>query len=155
LAGLRIPRVTKRLLGCVAAATLALAGCSGDAPKDGGAAAPTAQESLTPQTGPAPTKPGASPQAGCPVDAATLAKAFVANLEVSNAVDIGTGLTDISCADNWATARTQPEAVDAATVLFQYDTTKQQWLALAGGTDGVCTGQVPPAIAKKLKNCGS
>ncbi|MEV0127106.1 hypothetical protein AB0H83_01375 [Dactylosporangium sp. NPDC050688] len=151
----------KRLLGCVAAtAALALSGglsgCSDGAPKDSGAAAaPTTQESLLPQTGPAPTKPGASPQAGCPVDAASLEKAFVANIEVSNAVDIGKGLTDISCADNWATARTQPEANDQATVLFQYDTTKKQWLAIAGGTDNVCMGQVPAAVLKQLKNCGS
>ncbi|GAB3872720.1 hypothetical protein ACFPIJ_01940 [Dactylosporangium cerinum] len=149
----------KRLLGCVAAtAALALTGgltgCSDDAPGNtGAAAAPTTQESLPPQTGPAPTKPGASPQAGCPVDAATLEKAFVANLEVSNAVDIGKGLADISCADNWATAVTQPEAMDKATVLFQYDTTKKQWLALAGGTDGVCRSQVPADVVKKLKNC--
>jgi hypothetical protein len=151
----------KRLLGCVAAtAALALSGglsgCSDGASKDNGAAvAPTTQESLLPQTGPAPTKPGASPQAGCPVDAASLEKAFVANIEVSNAVDIGKGLTDISCADNWATARTQPEANDQATVLFQYDTTKKQWLAIAGGTDNVCMGQVPAAVLKQLKNCGS
>lgn len=147
----------KRLLVCVAAtAALALTGCSDDAPKDSGTvAAPTTQESLVPQSGPAPTKPGASPQAGCPVDAATLEKAFVANLDVSNAVDIGKGLADISCAENWATARTQPEANDPATVLFQYDTGKKQWLAVAGGTDGVCTGQVPAAVVKQLKNCGS
>jgi hypothetical protein len=145
----------KRLLVCVAAtAALALTGCSDDAPNNSGnVAAPTAEQSLLPQTGPAPTKPGASPQAGCPVDAATLEKAFVANLEVSNAVDIGTGLTDISCADNWATAVTQPEAMDKATVLFQYDTAKKQWLALAGGTDGVCRSQVPADVVKKLKNC--
>jgi hypothetical protein len=147
----------KRLLVCVAAtAALALTGCSDDAPGDTATAvAPTAEESLVPQSGPAPTKPGASPQAGCPVDAATLEKAFVANTDVSNAVDIGKGLTDISCADNWATARTQPEAMDQATVLFQYDTAKKQWLAVAGGTDNVCTGQVPAAVVKKLKNCGS
>jgi hypothetical protein len=147
----------KRLAGCVAAtAALALTGCSDGPPKDNGAAAaPTTEQSLLPQTGPAPTKPGASPQAGCPVDAATLEKAFVANLEVSNAVDIGTGLTDISCAQNWATARTQPEANDKATVLFQYDAAKKQWFAVAGGTDGVCTGKVkvPAEIAKLLKNC--
>ena len=145
----------KRLAVCVAAtAALALTGCSDAPPKDNGAvAAPTAEESLLPQTGPAPTKPGASPQAGCPVDAATLEKAFVANTEVSNAVDIGKGLIDISCAENWATARTQPEANDKATVLFQYDTAKKQWLALAGGTDNVCTGQVPAAVLKQLKNC--
>lgn len=145
----------KRLAVCVAAtAALALTGCSDDAAKDNAAAAtPTPQESLTPQTGPAPTKPGASPQAGCPVDAATLEKAFVANLDVSNAVDVGKGLTDVSCADDWATARTQPEAMDKATVLFQYDTAKKQWLAISGGTDGVCTGHVPAAVVKKLKNC--
>jgi hypothetical protein len=145
----------KRLLVCVAAtAALALTGCSDDAPKDSGnVAAPTTEQSLLPQTGPAPTKPGASPQAGCPVDAATLEKAFVANLDVSNAVDIGKGLTDISCADNWATARTQPDANDAATVLFQYDTAKKQWLAIAGGTDNVCRSQVPADVVKKLKNC--
>lgn len=147
----------KRLLGCVAAtAALALTGCSDGASKDSGAAAaPTTEASLLPQTGPAPTKPGASPQAGCPVDAATLEKAFVANLDVSNAVDIGKGLTEISCAENWATARTQPEANDRATVLFQYDTAKKQWLAVAGGTDNVCMGQVPAAVVKQLKNCGS
>jgi hypothetical protein len=149
----------KRLLGCVAAtAALALtgclSGCTDDPPKDNGAAAaPTTEQSLLPQTGPAPTKPGASPQSGCPVDAATLEKAFVANTDVSNAVKIGKGLTDISCAQNWATARTQPEANDQATVLFQYDTTKKQWLAVAGGTDHVCTGQVPAAVLKLLKNC--
>jgi hypothetical protein len=150
----------KRLGVCVAAtAALALTGgltgCSDDPPKDDAAVAPTAEESLLPQTGPAPTKPGASPQAGCPVDAATLEKAFVANIDVSNAVDIGRGLTDISCAENWATARTQPEANDKATVLFQYDTAKKQWLALAGGTDNVCAGKAPAAVLKKLKNCGS
>jgi hypothetical protein len=149
--------VKMRLAVCAAAtAALALTGCSDDAPKDNGtAAAPTTAESLLPQTGPAPTKPGASPQAGCPVDAATLEKAFVANLEVSNAVDIGKGLTDISCAENWATARTQPEANDKATVLFQYDTAKKQWFAVSGGTDGVCSGKVkvPAEIAKLLKNC--
>ncbi|WP_327005679.1 hypothetical protein OHA72_63825 [Dactylosporangium sp. NBC_01737] len=138
------------------ALTGCLSGCSDDAPKDNGAAAaPTTEQSLLPQTGPAPTKPGASPQAGCPVDAATLEKAFVANLDVSNAVDIGKGLTDISCVETWATARTQPEANDKATVLFQYDTAKKQWFAVSGGTDGVCSGKVkvPAEIAKQLKNC--
>ncbi|MEV4514105.1 hypothetical protein AB0K00_34735 [Dactylosporangium sp. NPDC049525] len=147
----------KRLAVCVAVtAALALTGCSDDAPKDNGAvAAPTTEQSLLPQSGPAPTKPGASPQAGCPVDAATLEKAFVANVDVSNAVDIGKGLTDISCVETWATARTQPEANDQATVLFRFDVAKKQWFAISGGTDGVCTGKVkvPAEIAKQLKNC--
>ena len=76
-------------------------------------------------------------------------------LDVSNAIDIGTGLTEISCVETWATARTQPEANDKATVLFRYDVAKKQWFAVSGGTDGVCNGKVkvPADIAKQLKNC--
>ncbi|GAA2605768.1 hypothetical protein GCM10010399_41000 [Dactylosporangium fulvum] len=133
----------------------ALAGCSGGGPS--GAAptniAPTAEESTVPQTGPAPTKPGASPQAGCPVDAATLEKAFREHKELSTHLVLGAGLTDISCVQDYATARTRPDNVDPATVLFNYDGTKKLWLAVAGGTDGVCDTIVPQAIRSQLKNC--
>ncbi|WP_238016115.1 hypothetical protein KZZ52_08310 [Dactylosporangium sp. AC04546] len=134
-----------------------LTGCSG-----GGSTpsiAPTTlaaspEESLPPQTGPAPTKPGASPQAGCPVDSATLEKAFNANAKLSSDIVLGAGLTGISCVQDYATAKAQPTNVDPATVLFHYDATQKMWIALAGGTDGVCDNVVPQAIKAELKNCG-
>lgn len=145
----------KRLLVCVGFAALALAGCSGDSTdKAAPTTAPTADESTVPQTGPAPTKPGASPQAGCPVDAATLEKAFHSNAQLESAVVLGAGLKDISCYQDYATALTQPppNTTDTAVVLFNYDTTKKMWVALTGGTDGVCA-KVPPAVLSHLKNC--
>ncbi|GGM58727.1 hypothetical protein ACFFX1_51210 [Dactylosporangium sucinum] len=134
----------------------ALTGCSGDGPTPSVAPttlAPSPEESLPPQTGPAPTKPGASPQAGCPVDAATLEKAFDANPQLSANIQLGSGLTDISCAKDYATARTRPTNADPATVLFNYDGAKKMWVALAGGTDGVCDTVVPQAIKAELKHC--
>jgi hypothetical protein len=111
------------------------------------------QQSLAPQTGPAPLKPGASPQAGCPVDAAALQKALAANAQLASDIQLGNGLTDISCAQDYATARTQPMGADPATVLFNYDTAKKMWVALNGGTSNVC-GKVPADVRKQLKNCG-
>ncbi|WP_432836405.1 hypothetical protein [Dactylosporangium sp. CA-092794] len=137
------------LLAVLAGAAATLAACSGGSPIPSTTFSP-AEVSPPPQTGPAPLKPGASPQAGCPVDAATLEKALAANAQLVSAVQLGKGLTDISCAQDYATAHTEG---DRATVLFNYDTAQKMWLALAGGTSNACD-KAPAEIRKELKNCG-
>ncbi|WP_432987035.1 hypothetical protein [Dactylosporangium sp. CA-233914] len=140
------------LLAVFAGAAATLAACSGGSASNSQTPArPTPdQTSLLPQTGPAPLKPGASPQAGCPVDAATLEKALAGNEQLAAAVQLGTGLTDVSCAKDYATARTEG---DRATVLFNYDATRKMWVALAGGPKNACD-KAPAEIRKELKNCG-
>ncbi|MFG2036957.1 hypothetical protein [Dactylosporangium sp. NPDC048998] len=140
------------LLAVFAGAAATLAACSGGStgPTKPPAVPTPDQQSLAPQTGPAPLKPGASPQAGCPVDAAGLEKTLVADAQLAAAVQLGKGLTDISCVQDYATARTEG---DRATVLFHYDSTQQLWVALAGGTANACD-KAPQDIRKQLKNCG-
>lgn len=140
------------LLAVLAGAAVTLAACSGGSPVTSTATPPTPDESLIPQTGPAPLKPGASPQTGCPVDAAALEKALAANAELAAGIQLGKGLTAVSCAQGYATALTQPEGADRAVVLFTFDATLQRWVALNGGTSNVCD-KAPADVRKQLQNC--
>ncbi|MFI5907390.1 hypothetical protein [Dactylosporangium sp. NPDC051541] len=138
------------LLAVFAGAAATLAACSGGSPQAQAPYVPTPdQTTLLPQTGEAPLKPGASPQAGCPVDNATLEKALAADPAITAAVQLGKGLTDISCAVGYATARTEG---DRATVLFHYDGAKKMWVAVSGAARNGCD-PVPPDVRKQLKNC--
>ncbi|GGM58724.1 hypothetical protein ACFFX1_51215 [Dactylosporangium sucinum] len=153
----------KKILLPVAFAAIALAGCSDEEPAGSPAAAgPTsaAAPSSDAPTSAAPSSaaPAASASAsagkdGCPVDAATLKKAYEASKKVSEAVILGKGFAEISCYQGWATALTQPEQMDVAVVVFKYDTGKKSWTALAGGTDNPCRNLVPSTIQSKLKHC--
>ncbi|MDG6104071.1 hypothetical protein Daura_12470 [Dactylosporangium aurantiacum] len=154
--------MTRALLP-VAFAAIALAGCSSEDPADTTAApANTAASSAAPAAGtssaaaPTSAAPAASGPAGggCPVDATTLQKAFQANAEVAGSILLGKGFKDISCYQGYATALTQPEAMDAAVVVFKYDAAKKTWAAVMGGTDGVCQANVPAEIRSHLKHCG-
>ncbi len=153
-----MPRVMTRALLPIAVAAIALAGCSED-PADTTAAPTGAATSSAPAaTAPSSAAPAASSAAaatggGCPVDAATLQKAFQANAEVAGAIILGKGFKDISCYQGYATALTQPEAMDTAVVVFRYDTAKKAWAAVMGGTDNVCQANVPAAIRPNLKHC--
>ena len=150
-------RIHHLLIPALAGAVATLAACSGGTPANtpGTPKPPMAEDTspLPPQTGPAPVKPGASPQAGCPVDEATLEKAFNEDAKLSADLQLGTGLTAVSCAADYATALTQPTSVDRATVLFHYDGTEKRWVALGGGTGNVCD-KVPADVRKRLQNCG-
>ena len=139
----------------MAVAMVALAGCATDKPTETNAApATTGPSSAAPPSSPAPGNASSSGAAGgCPVDAATLQKAFQANAEVAGNIILGKGFKDISCYQGYATALTQPENVDTATVVFKYDTGKKAWVALMGGTDNVCEANVPAAIRSQLKHC--
>lgn len=150
--------MTRALLP-IAVAAIALAGCSSEDPADT-TAAPTGAASSSAPTAAAPSSaaPGTSSAAapgggGCPVDAATLQKAFQANAEVAGAIILGKGFKEISCYQGYATALTQPEAMDTAVVVFKYDAAKKTWAAVMGGTDNVCKANVPAAIQPKLKHC--
>ncbi|MEV4133286.1 hypothetical protein AB0J72_14095 [Dactylosporangium sp. NPDC049742] len=153
--------MTRALLP-IAVAAIALAGCSSEDPADT-TAAPAATNSTAPAAGtssaaaPSSAAPAASGSAAtggsCPVDAATLQKAFQANAEVAGAIILGKGFKDISCYQGYATALTQPEAMDTAVVVFKYDGTNKVWKALIGGTDNVCQDTVPASIRPKLKHC--
>jgi hypothetical protein len=161
-----MPRVKTRALLPIAVAAIALAGCSSEDPADttaapsktasgnpasSGAAAPS---SAAAPSGAAPAKSSAAAAGGgCPVDAATLQKAFQANPEIAGAILLGKGFKDISCYQGWATALTQPEAMDTAVVLFRYDAAKRSWVAVTGGTDGVCQTGVPDGVRPHLKHC--
>ncbi|GAA4246661.1 hypothetical protein [Dactylosporangium darangshiense] len=135
------------LLAVFAGAAATLAACSGGSPRPAAPVVPTPdQTSLLPQTGPAPLKPGASPPSGCPVDAAALEKALTANGEAAAAVQLGKGLTDVSCAQGWATARTEG---DRAVILFQFVTAQQRWAFV-----GLKCEQAPAEVRKQLQNCG-
>ncbi|MEV0562922.1 hypothetical protein [Dactylosporangium sp. NPDC050588] len=152
--------MTRALLP-IAVAAIALAGCSSEDPADTTAA--PASTSTAPAAGtssaaaPSSAAPAASGSAAtggsCPVDAATLQKAFQANAEVAGAIILGKGFKDISCYQGYATALTQPEAMDTAVVVFKYDGTNKVWKALIGGTDNVCQDTVPASIRPKLKHC--
>ncbi|MEV8512844.1 hypothetical protein [Dactylosporangium sp. NPDC051484] len=145
-----------------------LAGCSDDTPADSEAAATTTTatsatapssaaaeaSSEAPSSASPSAKAGSSTAtAGCPVTAATLEKAFRANIKVASAVVLGKGLKDVSCHNGWATAVTQPTNLEPAVVLFKYDAAKKTWAALVGGTDGVCRDTVPADTATHLKGC--
>jgi hypothetical protein len=135
------------LLAVFAGAAATLAACSGGSPRTAAPVVPTPdQTSLLPQTGPAPLKPGASPPSGCPVDAAALEKALTANGEAAAAVQLGKGLTDVSCAQGWAAARTEG---DRAVILFQFDTGQQRWAFV-----GLKCEQAPAEVRKQLQTCG-
>jgi hypothetical protein len=155
--------MTRALLP-IAVVAVALAGCSSEDPADTTAApAGAASSSAAPAAGtssaaaPSSAAPGKSSTAatggGCPVNEATLRKAFQANAEVAGAIILGKGFKDISCYQGYATALTQPEAMDTAVVVFKYDATKKTWAALIGGTDNVCENTVPAAIRPNLKHC--
>ncbi|GAB3825031.1 hypothetical protein ACFPIJ_63990 [Dactylosporangium cerinum] len=154
--------MTRALLP-IAIAAVALAGCSSEDPADTTAApAGAATSSAAPAAGPSSAAassaaPGTSSAAatggGCPVDATALKKAFQANAEVAGAIILGKGFKDISCYQGYATALTQPEAMDTAVVVFKYDAAKKTWAALIGGTDNVCENTVPAAIRPNLKHC--
>jgi hypothetical protein len=154
--------VKTRALLPIAVAAIALAGCSSEDPADTTAApANSASSSAGAQSSaagaPSSAAPAASSKAstggGCPVDAATLQKAFQANAEVAGSIILGKGFKDISCYQGYATALTQPEAMDTAVVVFKYDTAKKAWAAVMGGTDNVCRANVPADIRSHLKNC--
>ncbi|MER7002660.1 hypothetical protein ABT297_06385 [Dactylosporangium sp. NPDC000555] len=140
-----------------------LAGCSDDTPVNDEAAATTSAAASSAAAVASSEAPGgASPSvkggssaatAGCPVNAATLEKAFRANAKVASAVVLGKGLKDVSCYGGWATAVTQPTNLEPAVVLFKYDAAKKTWAALVGGTDGVCRDNVPADAATHLKGC--
>jgi hypothetical protein len=132
------------------------AGCAG---KDSGAPAaePTQETSPTAavSTPPATPTPSATPQAakaGCPVDAATLGKAFKANPDLANAIILGSGFSDITCYMDFATARTNPVNMDRAMVLFAYDSGAGTWKAVSGGTDLDCR-QAPSTVVSHLPGC--
>ncbi|MEV0132732.1 hypothetical protein AB0H83_30255 [Dactylosporangium sp. NPDC050688] len=150
--------MTRALLP-IAVAAIALAGCSSEDPADTTAApANTAASSAAPAAGPssaaAPSSADpANAGEGCPVDATTLQKAFQANAEVAGSILLGKGFKDISCYQGYATALTQPEAMDTAVVVFKYDAAKKTWAAVMGGTDNVCQANVPAEIRPHLKNC--
>ena len=146
----------KRLLVPVAYAALFLTGCSSSgSPKAAPTnIAPTAEESTIPQTGPAATKPGASPQAGCPVDGPTLQKAVKEDPKLGGEIPVTQGLKDIVCYQDYATAATQEDNADSATVLFKFDTAKKMWVALVAGTDFSCAEQkVPKDVMAHLPKC--
>jgi hypothetical protein len=155
--------MTRALLP-IAVVAVALAGCSSEDPADTTAApAGAASSSAAPAAGtssaaaPSSAAPGKSSTAatggGCPVNETTLRKAFQANAEVAGAIILGKGFKDISCYQGYATALTQPEAMDTAVVVFKYDAAKKTWAALIGGTDNVCENTVPAAIRPNLKHC--
>ncbi|GAA2605762.1 hypothetical protein GCM10010399_40990 [Dactylosporangium fulvum] len=153
----------KSLLLPIAFVAVALAGCSTDEPDTssaapGNAAASSAAPSAAQSTAAAPSSAapagsGSAAAGGCPVDDATLRKAFQANAEVAGSIILGKGFKDISCYQGWATALTQPEQMDTAVVVFKYDSAKKSWAAVMGGTDNVCGANVPAAIQPHLKNC--
>ncbi|WP_238016116.1 hypothetical protein KZZ52_08305 [Dactylosporangium sp. AC04546] len=151
----------KKILLPVALTAIALAGCSSEEPSTSTAApASTAPSSAAPSSAApssaAPSAPAASASVGkdgCPVDAATLKKAYEASKKVSEQVILGKGFAEISCYQGWATALTQPEQMDVAVVVFKYDTGKKSWTALVGGTDNPCRNLVPPTVQSKLKHC--
>jgi hypothetical protein len=140
------------LVGAVAA--LATAGCTSPAPSpttpaSTGASTPTTA-STTPATS---TSAPVVAKAGCPVDAATLEKAFKANAQLADAIVLGNGLRDVTCYQDFAVARATPTNVDAATVLFSYDKTKSVWTAVTGGTSIQCGNVVPDAVIPHLPGC--
>jgi hypothetical protein len=146
----------KRSLLPAAATAVLLAGCSAQAPTNASAAPSSAAPSSLAPTAVASSAPPSSAGTsgdGCPVDAAKLQKAFQANAEVAGSIILGKGFKDISCYQGYATALTQPEAMDTAVVVFKYDTAKKSWVAVMGGTDGVCVANVPAAIRSHLKHC--
>jgi hypothetical protein len=153
-----MPRVKMRfaLPACSALAAVALTGCSDEpTPTTPSASNPAAAPATSAATVPS-SAAAASPAAAassCPVTAATLEKAFKANAVIADAIVLGKGFRDISCYAGWATAAAQPANLEAATVLFKYDTAKKTWAAISGGTDGVCRDRVPADIATHLKGC--
>jgi len=136
------------------------AGCAG---RDSGAstaspvgsASPTASPAATAVTptatvSTAPTRPVA--KAGCPVDATTLEGAFHANPEIAHAIILGSGLSDITCYMDYATARTNPVNMDRAMVLFAYEPDGGTWNAISGGTDLDCR-RAPATVISHLPGC--
>jgi hypothetical protein len=100
---------------------------------------------------PSPATPPVA-KAGCPVDATTLEAAFKANPELADAIILGSGLSDVTCYMDYATARTKPVNMDRAMVLFAYDPGAGTWKAISGGTDLDCR-QAPTTVISHLPGC--
>src|SRR3982751_6135736 len=87
--------VMTRALLPIALTAIALAGCSSEDPADttaaptGAASSTAAAASTSSAAAPTSAAAAATAVAGCPVDAATLQKAFQANAEVAGAIILG------------------------------------------------------------------
>jgi hypothetical protein len=142
----------------VSVVALAMAGCASkdsDTPTVEPTGVPSSTSSATPTAAPTTPPATATPQvakAGCPVDTSTLEAAFKANRELADAIILGSGLTDITCYMDYATARTNPVNMDRAMVLFAYDPGAGTWKAVSGGTDLDCR-QAPTAVISHLPGC--
>jgi hypothetical protein len=147
----------KALAGAImVAATLGLAGCSTPATSPVSRPQPaTTQSRPEPRTSTVADSPATTRQAACPVDAATLEKAFKANTALASAIVLGGGLTRITCYQGYAVAHTTPTNVDPALVLFVYDQTTHTWAAVTAGTAVRCGQYVPPAVVPHLPGCAS
>ncbi|MBO3744202.1 hypothetical protein [Actinoplanes flavus] len=60
-------------------------------------------------------------------------------------------LTDITCYQGYALAKTHPKEADNAEVVFHY--TNGAWQAVNGGTSGYCDDIVPATVRPYLKHC--
>jgi hypothetical protein len=138
-------RLTLGALLAAATVTLAVTGC-------GSPATPASQPTTTTPAVVASTTTAAS--GGCPVDAATLEKAFKANADLANAIILGGGFVNITCYQDFAVARATPTDVDAALVLFAYNKATGTWAAVTGGTAVPCGEHgVPAAVVPHLPGC--
>lgn len=57
------------------------------------------------------------------------------------------------CVDKYAlvkVTKTKAAGTEHATILFSYDVTENKWSVVNMGTQGVCTGKVPDAVASAL-----
>ncbi len=137
-----------------AAATFALTACATDTPVAQSPTTPSIVISNTAAPAPAPTtaSPTAAPD-GCPVDAATLEKAFKANADLAANVILGGGLVRITCYQGYAVAHTTPTEVDSALVLFIYNASTATWSAVTAGTAVPCGDFVPAAVVPHLPGC--
>jgi hypothetical protein len=140
--------------------TLSAAGCSArdaGSPGQAQASTPAAARSLAgssiPSAAPGSVAPSPSGAAGCPVEAATLERAFKANTALADAIVMGSSLREVACYQDFATALTTPDQVDTATVLFSFNPATATWSALTGGTDVNCADKVPAAIIPHLPRC--
>jgi hypothetical protein len=135
---------------------LAATGCASQAPSTTAPASTVASTPAAVSTTPATkTSAPAVAKAGCPVDAATLEKAFKANAQLADAIVLGNGLRDVTCYQDFAVAHTTPTNVDPATVLFSYDKSKGAWTAVTGGTSIQCGKVVPNAVIPHLPGCAA
>ena len=119
------------------------AGATGAGASSGAAGGPTGS--------PTPT---AVAQGTCPVTAATLMAALRANAKLHSALASPNEVKNPHCASGYAVATTVPIVqVEPALVVYAFDAKVGTWRAVNGGTDGVCEGTVPAAIAKQLPGC--